>query len=258
MKTRVLLTTVISFLLLCAVVAAGLNAVFTVTSVEAGFSVVSAEGEKEAAELKRKLDGFVGKSSAFLHEEEVASVIAAYPCMKADKIVKRYPFTLEVAVSEREEMFSVLSERGYAVISDDGTFLYYKNDLTNRKGGENIILTGFGLSLTQGEKIEDENFITLLSAYSVFGEVLTEARANVVSVAYTAGAVSDTFVIQMREGIRIEIVSPADMTEEKVKAALLDAEEGYLVCTDGEKLCGCITVVGGAGGIQVDYDASRN
>ncbi len=258
MKTRVLLTTLISFLLLCAVVAAGLNAIFTVTAVEADFSVVSAEGEREAAELRQKLDGFVGKSSAFLDEEEVASVIAAYPCMRADKIEKRYPFTLEVEISEREEMFSILSERGYAVIAGDGTFLYYKDDLTNRTDGENILLTGFDLTLTEGEGVEDETFSTLLAAYSVFEEVLLEARANIVSIAYDPNPVFDTFVVQMREGVRIEIVSPTEGTEEKVRAALLDEGEGYLACSDGEKLCGCITVVGGESGIEVDYDATRN
>lgn len=258
MKARVLLTTLISFLLLCAVVAAGLNAVFTVTSVEAEFSILSAEGEKEAKELKEKLDGFIGKSSTFLDEEEVRDIIASYPCMKAERVEKKYPSTLGVTVSERRETFSVMTEHGYAVLSDDGTCLYYKDSLINRIGGENILLDGFSFSIAQGEALSDENFNTVLTAYGVLCEVLKEPRANVVSIAYRGGLVFDTFVVAMREGIRIEIVSPAELTAEKMRQALLDENEGYLVRSDGERLCGTITVVGSDDGIHVDYDASRN
>lgn len=259
MKKRVLITTIVSFLLLCAVVAAGLNAVFTVTVVNAKFSVASAEGEREASELKERLDGFVGKSSAFLNVEEVASIVAAYPCMKAEKVEKRYPSTLEVRISERKEAFSVLTERGeYAILSDDGTYLYNKDSLTNRAGGENILLTGFSFGLQQGERVNDGAFSAVLSLYRVFTEVLPEARANLVSIAYTPGAVFDTFLLQMREGVRIQIVSPTELTGEKARAALLDGNEGYLARSDGERLCGCITVAGTEGNIQVDYDIARN
>lgn len=259
MKKRAIVTTIVSFLLLCAVVAAGLNAVFTVTSVRAEFSVTSAEGEREAAELKKELDGFVGKSSTFLDEEEVASLIAAYPCMKAEKIEKHYPSTLEVKVSERKEAFSVLTVHGdYAVLSDDGTYLYNKDAPTNRTGGENILLMGFDLTLEQGEKVNDGAFSAVLTLYRVLSETLHEARANLVSVTYTHGAVYDTFLLQMREGVRILIVDPAVLTEDKTRAALLDEGEGYLTRTDGERLCGCITVVGTEGNIQVDYDVERN
>ncbi len=258
MKKRVFLTTLVSFLLLAAVVAAGLNAVFTVNVVKAEFSVASAEGEREAAEIKEKLDRFVGKSTVFLDEEEVSAIFAAYPCMKADKIAKKYPSTLEVSVSERDEAFAVLTERGYAVLSDDGTYLYNKDSLTNRKGGENLLLSGFSFSLVQGERVEDEKFSALLSMYGVFAELLGEVRANVVSVTYHPGLVSDTFLIQMREGVRIEIVTPCDMAEEKALSALSDEQYGYLARSDGERLSGCITVVGADGKILVDYDVSRN
>ncbi len=258
MKARVVITTVVSFLLLCAVVAAGLNAIFTVTSVKAEFSVASAEGQREASEIKAKLDEFVGKSTTFLDENEIADLIAAYPCMKAEKVEKHYPSTLEVAVSERKEAYAVLTERGYAVLSDDGTYLYNKDSLTNRSGGENVLLAGFPFGLTLGEKPTDGKFAAVLSVCSVFTDILHEMRANVVSVTYNHGAVFDTFLIQMREGVRIEIVSPEEKTEEKARAALLDERYGYLVRSDGERLCGCITVVGTEEEILVDYDFARN
>lgn len=258
MKKRVLITTLVSFLLLCAVVAAGLNAVFTVTSVQAEFSVASAEGEREASKLKQELDGYVGKSSTFLDEEEIASVIAAYPCMKAEKIEKHYPSTLEVRVSERREAFSLLTEQGYAVLSDDGTYLYNKTDLSNRRGGENILLSGFSFELVQGQAVNDGAFSAVIALYRVFSDVLGEPRANLVSLTYNAGVVFDTFVLQMKEGIRIEIVSPTELTAEKARAALCDEKYGYLARSDGEKLSGCITVIASEEKIEVDYDFARN
>ncbi len=258
MKKRVLITTIIAFLLLCAVVAAGLNAVFTVTSVNAEFSVVSAEGEREASDLKKKLDGFIGKSSTFLDEEEVMSLIASYPCMKAEKVEKHYPSALEVKVTERKEAFSVQTENGYAVLSDDGTYLYNKDSLTNRMGGENILLEAFSLEFHQGEKVNNGTFSAVLALYNVFAEELNEPRANLVSITYHPGLVFDTFLLQMREGIRIEIVSPTELTVGKARAALLDERYGYLARTDGEKLSGCITVIASGERIEVDYDITRN
>lgn len=254
MKKRVVITTVVSFLLLCAVVIAGLNTIFTVTSVKAEFSVVSEEGQKEAAVLRQKLDGFVGRSSAFLDEEEIAALISSYPCMKADKIEKKYPSSVEVSVSERREAFAVLTERGYAVLSDDGTYLYNKDSLTNRTGGENILLEGFGDLPQQGEKTGGETFSALLSVYGVFTEILNGARANVVSVTLSRSAEKHVrFFIRMREGIAIEIDSPAQLSEEKARAALVN-ERGYLNRTDGERLCGRIAVIAAGEEIMVDYD----
>lgn len=255
MKARVLVTTLVSFLLLCAVVAAGLNAVFTVTSVKTEFSVVSDEGQREVEELKGKLDGFVGKSTTFLDEEEVRAIIAAYPCMRADKIEKRYPSTLEVSVSERKEAFAVLTEHGYATLSDDGILLYYKDSLTNRAGGENILLEGFGFPSEEGKAFEDEKFSSVLKMYGVFTELLQEARANVVSVSVYYSAEEHTrFTFRMREGIVIEIDSPSELTEEKARAALLDESEGYLARSDGERLRGRIAVIASGDTVMVDYD----
>ncbi len=258
MKARVLITTIVSFLLLCAVVAAGLNAVFTVNAVKAQFSVTSEDGEREASELKQKLDGYIGSSTIFLDEEEVRALIASYPCMKAEKVEKHYPSTIEVCVTERKEAFAVLTEHGYAVFSDDGTYLYNKDNLTNRMGGENILLNGFSFSMEQGERLEEKKFSDVLEVYGVFTELLKEARANVVSITYNPGLVFDTFVIGMKEGVRIEIVSPDELAAEKTRAALSDEKYGYLVRTDGERLCGCITAVAADGNILVDYDIARN
>ena len=101
MKNRVLITTVAAFLLLAAVIAAGVNAVFTVTLVKTEFSVFSEEGEREAEALKAQIDKFVGSSTTFLDLGDVQSVVDGYPCMRVDRIEKKYPSTVEVEISER-------------------------------------------------------------------------------------------------------------------------------------------------------------
>lgn len=254
MKTRVLVTTVVSFLLLVAVIAAGINAVFTVTLVRTNFSVFSAEGEREAAQLKEQMDGFVGKSTTFLNLDEMRAVADAYPCMRIDSIEKKYPSTVEVTVSERRESFAVMNGQGYAILADDGVYLYDREDPSSRSGGNAILLEDFGLELKAGEMPEAENFKALLSVFSVFEETLGSAASSILSVKYEPSLVQDAFMIRMREGISIEIVGLGEMVEEKARAALSDERDGYLVRTDLERLSGCITVAyTPEDGVQVDY-----
>ena len=66
MKKRSILTTVIAFVLLVAVIAAGLNAIFTVTYVRANFRTYTERGAAAAEELKEELNGYVNRSSVFL------------------------------------------------------------------------------------------------------------------------------------------------------------------------------------------------
>lgn len=54
MKKKVLLMTTVAVFLLAAVIAAALNAVFTVTRVEVTWSLFSSAGEEEAVELQEK------------------------------------------------------------------------------------------------------------------------------------------------------------------------------------------------------------
>lgn len=256
MKKRVLITTVISFLLLVAVIAAGLNAVFTVTLVQTDFLVCSAEGEREAASLKAELNKYVGSSTTFLDLEEVRGVVEAYPCMKVEKLEKKFPSTVEVSVRERRETFAVAAGDGYAVLAEDGTYLYDRDTLENRSEGENILLHGFPLSLSRGQIAEGIG--ELLSVYAVFAETLGEPRANIRSVSYrTEGSSGHSLVIGMREGIKIELFLPQGNADTMARAALRDSRYGYLVRSDGERLTGTITAVCSGENVAVNYDFSR-
>lgn len=258
MKTRVLITTVVSFLLLVAVIAAGLNAVFTITLVHAEFSVTSAEGQAEAEELKEKLDKYVGSSTTFLKLDEVWKETEAYPCLKVEKLEKKFPSTLEVKITERNEVFALEKENGYAILGEEGYYLYDRGTLSNRSGGENILLQNIACEGKPGEVVTGELFDEILAVYTVFSGALFEVRANIVSITYVGGEVFSSFMIQMREGIRIEILEPTVLTAEKAAAALHDETYGYLARADEERVSGLITVVASGENVLVNYDFSRN
>lgn len=257
MKIRVLLTTLVSLLLLAAVIAAGLNAVFTVTLVRAEFEVASDTGRAEAAELKEKLDGFIGRSSTFLDLGEVRAVVAEYPCMRVERLEKKFPSVVEIDVTERNEAFAVQKGEKYSVFSEDGLYLYDKEDASNRTGGQNIVLENFTLIIGEDGMAQGEHFGTLLTVYNAFEEVLKESRANVRSIAYRVGVQFDSFYVTMQEGICIEIVSPDVLPAEKAKAALTDARYGYLNRPDHDRVGGLITVLASGDTIIVNYDFTR-
>ena len=56
MNKRIIAVSICSLLLLLAAIAAGLNAIFSVTSVKVNFSVFSEEARKEAKSLQEELD----------------------------------------------------------------------------------------------------------------------------------------------------------------------------------------------------------
>lgn len=257
MKAKALITTAISVLLLIAVIAAGLNAVFTVTLVKTEFSVASADGQAEAALLKKRLDRFVGKSMTFLDLGEVQDEIDAFPCLKADLLEKRFPSTVEVVISEREEVFAVKLESGYAVLGGNGYYLYEKESTKNRSGGDNILLEGISFSAEQGSVASSDELGVILAVYETFEEMLGEVRANVVSMTFEQNEVRSALRLQMKEGIRIEIIDPASLTREKAAAALSDETAGYLVRPDEERVSGRITVVSSGDTVMCDYDFSR-
>ena len=226
MKKRVILTTVCAAVLFLAAVGAGLNAVFTVTSVQASFSALSETGIKEAKELQKELDGFVGKSTTFLDTEEIRATVEKYPCFKIEgKIEKRFPQTIVLNVAEREEVFAVWSEeRGkYAVLDADGIYLYDKDDASNRLGGQNIVLTGFSLELRKGEAAQGEIFSEFLAVFREFESKLGGVRRNLASVQFgkpSSQASYDYFSLSMQEGVAVFIDRPSSKAQEKAQKAI--------------------------------------
>lgn len=254
MKLRVILTTVVSALLLLAAIAAGLNAVFTVTSVRVSFSTLSSVGRSDAAALQEELNAFAGKSSVFLDLDEVRATVEKYPAFRLTSIKKDLPQTLELSVVERSETYAFRRENGsYAVLDSDGIYLYEKDSAENRVAGDNITITFlaweygeegatanpyYPLSAGGDARAEGEYFEQMMTVFTEFTAVLPDIRMNVCSIEYGKYASDvDYFYITMREGVTLWIDTPGNYTAEKARAAI----QKYCSLTDRERTYGEIS-----------------
>lgn len=253
MKKRAIIATAVAFVLLLAVVAAGLNLVFTVSYMDVAFYAFSETGEREAVLLKEELDGFVGKSTTFLKQSDVEETVSKYPGFRLDGFHKKFPHTVEIKLSERRETYAFRSADGkYAVLDEAGNFLYDKDENANRTGGENILLDGFSFSVSAEGKTEGQYAERLAEVFSVLDETFTAPRANVLGIRLERPASdlkNDLFCFVMREGVKIDLLNPSEKTAEKMRAAL----EKYLSLKDGERICGRITVADAGGDIKTEY-----
>lgn len=247
---KALIMTSVAFVLLLAVVAAGLNVIFTVTYIDASFSTFSEQGEAEAEKLKKELDGFVGGSTTFLNLSDVQETVEKYPCFRVESVKKKFPKTLEVVVKERTELFAYRTADGkFAVIGSDGNCLRTSDENVSRTGGENILLENFELETSVGKRVEGKYFDALLDAFGGFGKILNDAKANVREVSLRIGGnpnnpLTSLFEIEMQEGVVIEMSNPLSRAEEKAVKAM----EVYSSLGDVAKMYGCITVTESAGG----------
>ena len=264
MRKRVIITTIVSFILLLAVVLAGLNAIFTVTSVRASFRTYSADGKEEAARLQETLNGYVGRSLTFLDLKSLEKEIAEYPYFRIEEISKKYPDKVEVNISERQESLAYLLEDGsFATLDEAGEFLRINSSLDNRVAGKNLPLIGFGFRLKDG-RTEGRYFDAVVEAIGQFRAILGEVRANIVSVELHLGGGESApethyFRLQMREGVVIDLYNPQEQAAEKARGAVelytgVGAYEGKGL-NDAEKTSGVITVNLYGGVVVCNYQA---
>ncbi len=233
MKQKTIITTIIAFVLLVAVIAAGVNAIFTVTYVRATFRTYTERGAAAAESLKEELNGYINRSSVFLNLDDVRATVEADPRFEVVSVAKEYPETVVVEVVERREAFAVAAEDGtYTVLDEEGWALG-----SSQTAEGYILLEGFALTVQDG-RAGGENFDLLLQAYNAMRELLGEVRANVLSVAYQSPADWTLFRIQMREGAEIVLLNPADRTGEMAAAAT----QCYLDMTDADRILQTITV----------------
>lgn len=222
MKKKVILATAVSFVLLLLVILAGLNAIYTVTSVRANFCTFSKEGENEARELQEKLDSFVDKSAVFLDLDDVRETVEQYPYFRVEEVRKNYPDKLELKITERKEVFAYKNQNGkYVILDEQGRPLREEDSNVNRAGGKNILLEDFDFE-SDGEV---RYFEELIKIFTAFQEVLTEARANITSIELVVKGSSATTIIdyirvRMREGVFFDIRNPYVQPYEKAHLAV--------------------------------------
>ena len=258
---KTLIMTSIAFVLLLAVVAAGLNVIFTISYIEASFSTFSLQGEEEAQSLKAELDGFVGDSMTFLKLDSVKEKVKKYPGFRIESVKKKFPKTVQVSVTERRELFAYEMQDGkYAMIDTEGVCVRISEENVSRTGGENILLKNFTLTAKVGAKVQGAYSDALLNAFSGFGAYIADARANVREVALKIGGSASNpmthfFEIEMQEGVMIEMNDPLSRADEKAKAAM----EKYNELGDIDKMYGAIAVGEDrqSGKINAVYDPIR-
>lgn len=259
---KTLVMSSVAFVLLLAVVAAGLNVIFTVSYIDARFSTFSAQGAADAGALKKELDGYIGDSMTFLDLDDVEETVKKYPAFRVESVQKKFPKTVEVVVKERRELFAYETAEGFAMIDAEGNCVRMSDENVSRTGGENILLKengglkGFDLSVTVGSRAEGDYFDALLNAFSGIGEYVADARANVESVGLTvvtgsgSNPIKGFFEIKMREGVIVEMINPLSNAYEMAKSAM----EKYGELNDIQKMYGRITVAASASGeINVNY-----
>ena len=247
---KTLIMTSIALVLLLAVVAAGLNVIFTVSYIEASFSTFSDEGEAEAQALKGELDAFVGKSLTFLKLNEVEKTVEKHPSFRVESVKKKFPKTVEISIQERRELFAYQMNDGqFAMIDSEGMCVRLSDDNISRTGGENVLLKNFTLPLTVGQKVDEKYFDALLIAFAGFEETIADVRANVREVILKISGNADNpltnlFEIEMQEGVIVEMINPLSRAREKAQKVM----EIYNELGDIDKMYGCITVTESASG----------
>lgn len=248
MNRKSVITTVIAFVLLIAVIAAGLNAIYTVTYVRASFRTYSSTGAERATALKEELNGFINHSSVFLDLSEVRAIVEADPRFEIVTVAKDYPETIVVEVVERREAFAVkTADNVYYVLDDKG---YVLGETDSAEGY--ILLEGFSLSYAGG-RAGGDHFDDVLAIYNAMREQLGEVRANVISISFESLADWTLFRIRTREATEREnaemvLLNPADRAGDMAAAAT----KRYISMTDAERIFCTITVTAVNGDILVD------
>ena len=245
MNKRIIAVSICSLLLLLAAIAAGLNAIFSVTSVKVNFSVFSEEARKEAKSLQEELDSFVGASTTFLNLDDVKQTVAKYPSFRLESAEKDFPQTVVLSVTERRETFALKREDGkYDIYDSEGAYLGVKEKNVNRAdGAENILLEGFSLTAETGKIAQGDRFAELLLAVSAFEAQTGSARMNIKSVAFVRPLETDvrteSFELQTREGVTVILHNPSVKAGEKAEKAA----QKYIGLEDEDRMFGKIRVL---------------
>ncbi|MBO5046173.1 MAG: hypothetical protein J6C93_04805 [Clostridia bacterium] len=243
MKKRLITVSICAIVVLIAALAAGLNAVFSVHTVDVTFHAFTKSGFDEAAEIQEKLDAFAGESTTFLDLEEVEAVVEEYPSFRVDKIAKVYPQKIALVLTERKETFAVEGENGFSIYDEEGVLVAVKEENVNRvDGGKNVLLQGFELLGDVGATASGYRMRELLDTISAFDEAFGEVRMNLVSVKLVVPLADDVrteyFEIQTAEGVVIRINNPSYLAKEKGEKAA----KAYLALDEEKRAYGTIPV----------------
>ena len=227
MHKRSIITILLTILVFSAAVVLGVSSVYRVNAVTLEVSVISEVAEEEADSLQKKLlSRYQSESIFFVSKRAAEEEFAAFPYFRMVSFRKEYPNRLVISASEDAEVFAAAREDGsYYILGGDGTILGIREDSSNRSdGGANVVVTGLSASGEKGEVLGGDGCIpALLSFCRAADSVLNGLRSNVVSVEVvrpTSSSEDMYFCLSMREGVKIYVHNPENLTAAKAERAL--------------------------------------
>ena len=247
-KIWVILLTVLVFL---SGTMLGFATAFRVDDVTVEVSGISSASVEEAQALRTRLqEVYIDENILFVNDKNAKTAVKEFPYFRITAFKKDYPNRIVLTVKEDAEIYAVKQNEEYLILGGDGTILGIRQDSANRLDGEdNVVISGVEVQGAKGETVNGGAvFTTLLSFCDGLSNVLNGIRDNIVSIEVSNYA--PHYHINTREGVKIYVGNPQNLTQEKAKAVA----ELYLGLSDEERLMGRIAVDDIEGEIIISYD----
>ncbi len=238
-------------LLFLSAVALGVSTVFRVEGVTL-YATLTPQAGVEATALQEELKRAYERESTFsVDDKKAKKIVEKYPYLRVTSFQRSYPNALKITVVEDLETYAVQRENGYYILNASGVVVATRENENNRAdGAPNVLVKGLTVTGSVGEGLTgDAAWADMLRLCMETDKALGGIRKNVLSVEVILRSPQTYYLLTMREGVKIYVEAPADLTEEKVQAAI----EKYLSLTDAERMTGRITVHTIAGKGVADY-----
>ncbi len=245
-KVLVIILTVLAFLSAAFI---GVANVYRVDGVVLDAKMFSEAAKAEASAIQVELQAvYTGESSLLAKDDEAKAVIEKYPYFRLTKFERRYPNLLEIEVTEDMEVFAVEVGEEYYILSGSGTILDVRADSNNRIDGEpNVVITGALPSGGIGDTVEGAGFAETMRICALMAERLNGVRSNIERIEFDGIERGGRIFLCMREGVKICLVHPHLLTEEKGLALT----EAYLTMEVEQRLTGFLHVTESLDGTEV-------
>ncbi len=221
--------------------------VFAVKNINVTLVTYADDYEESYGGLKSSLNVLNGESMLFVNEDSVLKIVSETN-YAVETFEKKYPCTLNVTLKERVETFAVYVGELYYMYDADGVYMKgrVENDNVNKDGATNVELT----------RISVEQLPEIANYAAIFKESFGALRSIVANISLDSKpdveGYTEKLVFNLRCGLKIQIDTYKEYTEEKIQAAFTK----FRGLTDREKLKGTLRSyrIGGEEGIiNADY-----
>lgn len=261
MQKKKIIVIILTVLIFLSASILGVSAVYRVADVTVNAPVVSLEAQAEAVELQQRLQkAYENDSTIFANDEKAKTIVSEFPYFRLKSFKKDFPDRIVVELQEDEEVYAVPvdgADNSYYILNGEGTVLGVRNNISNRSdGAENIFITGdsrFSVTGEKGKPLSGDDCLQTLFAFCMRVDIRLEGiRRNVVKIEVqrpTVDSTETTFVLFMREGVKIYVRNPSMSTLEKAEKAM----DEYFAFDDAKRLNGFLAVYDGENGVLCQY-----